>query len=250
MTFFDMLFGARGWNTSNDVVITGVTRMQGDNVCIAARLGRETIRLHDPSPKEQWLRSIGSLSPGDIASVTWKLPRHHRRPHLEDRDWNPSAFTKVDQLPEEELTKRLSASAFLSIHDAFGRPCFYSDNGNAAFPPNKGSRSLASITVSSVRVYPYGDGARTDFADARCEWTMIPIEDLTVRNHQSHCDSCSGNLAEALAGEFDGSQAILRMGLGRPFQAGDNPPACWLQVNHIFLIPSKRTHFATEGARP
>jgi hypothetical protein len=243
LTLFDILFGTRNPYTSIEAIITDVTRLQGDKVCIAAVHGGSSIRLHSPTPKEHWLRSIGGLTPGDAVSLTWRVARRCHRPHLEDGDWNPALFTKVDRLPEDELVKRLSANSFRSIKDAFGKPCFYSENGNAAFTPGKGSRSLASVPVSSVRAYPYRDGVRVDFADGRREWTMAPIEDLAVRHHQTQCSSCSSNLPNLLASEFEGTQAVLRVGLGRPFQAGDGATACYLQVNHIFLIPSKRRHF-------
>ena len=217
--------------------------MQGDKVCVAALHSGSSIRLHNPSPREQWLQSIGGLIPGDIVSLTWKTARRFQRPHLEDGDWNPAAFRKVDRLPEDELAKRLSTYAFRSLQDAFGNPCLYSESGNAAFHPRKGPRSLASLLVSSVRTYPHEDGVRVDFTDSNREWTMVPMEDLAVRNHQNRCRLCSSQLPTLLTSEFGGSQAVLRVGLGRPFQAGDRAPACYLQVNHIFLIPSRRSHF-------
>ncbi len=243
LTLFDTLFGIRGWKTSKDAVITDVTRMQGDKVCIAALDRGQAIRFHDPPPSGQWLSSIGGLTPGDTASVTLKPPRRYQRPHSEDRDWNPEDFVKSSRLSENDTVKRLSANAFTSIRDAFGRPCFYSGNGNAAFRPGRGPRSLASLIVSSVRPYPYEDGIRVDFREAKREWTMVPLEDLVVRNHQRHCHSCSSNLASLLASEFEGTHAVLRVGLGRPFRVGDNATGCFLQVNHIFLTPSKRKHF-------
>jgi hypothetical protein len=217
--------------------------MQEDKVCVAALNRGKSLRLHNPTPREQWLTSIGSLTPGDIVSLSWKLARRYHRPHLEDGDWNPATFAKVDLLPEDELVKRLSANAFRSIDHAFGKPCFHSENGNAAFVPGKGSRSLASVIVSSVRAYPHGEGVRADFADSRGEWRMVPVEDLAIRNHQMQCSSCASDLPKLLASEFQGSRALLRVGLGRPFQSSDSATACWLQVNHIFLIPSKRHHF-------
>lgn len=218
--------------------------MQGDKVCIAALCRGSSIRLHEPQPKEQWLQSIGGLAPGDLVSLTWKVARRYRRPHAEDGNWYPTTFTKRDRLPEDDLVKRLSGKAFRSIDEAFGRVRFFSENGNAAFAPGKGARSLASLIVSSVRAYPHADGVRVDFADSKQQWRMAPLEDLAVRIHQLRCSSCRSNLPALLASEFCGGGAILRVGLGRPFQGGDKADACYLQVNHIFLIPSKRKHFA------
>jgi len=243
LSLFYLLFGARGWRAPTDVVITEVTRMQGNRVCIAALHGRARIRLHEPQPEEEWLRSEGGLSPGDVVSLSWKSPRQVRRPHMEDTDWNPASLKKAGRITEDQLAGRLTAVAFSRLTDAFGKPILYSDHGNAAFPPDKGSRSLASLMVTSVRAYPYGDGVRVDFRDSDREWTMAPMEDLSVRVHQVRCSPSSAGLSESLAAEFEVGEALLGVGLGRPFQYGDNPPACYLQVNHIFPIPSRRKHF-------
>lgn len=212
-------------------------------MCVAGLHERKSIRLHEPPPSESWLHSMGGLSPGDVVTASWKSPKRCERPHLEDQDWSPSSLSKVERLSEEELVERLSLSAHSSICDAFGKPLFFSGHGNAAFPPSKGARSLASVVVSRIRTYPFEDGIRVDFADNESEWTMVPLEDLTVRTHQIKCDVCSTSLAQLLTREFDGAKALLRVGLTRPFQAGNGNPGCYLQVNHIFLTPSKRKHF-------
>jgi hypothetical protein len=162
---------------------------------------------------------------------------------MEDTDWNPASLEKVRRIPANELARQMAALAFASVQDAFGRPILYSDNGNAAFPPGKGARSLAFLMVNSVRAYAHKDGVRVDFTDSKREWTMAPMEDLSVRIHQAQCGSCSAGLSEALESEFEGREALLGVGLGRPFQYGESPLACYLQVNHIFLIPSRRKHF-------
>ena len=243
LSFFETLLGIRTWQTSEQVVITDVTRMQGDKVCIAALDQGKPIRLYEPSPNELWLRSIDGLRPGDAVSITWKSPRRCRRPHVEDSDWNPSSFIKTDPLADGDFVQHLSAGAFPSVRKAFGQPCFHSQGGNTAFKPDKGSRSLASVAAGPVRVYPHEEAIRVDFTDEADEWKMVPLEDLAVRMHQTHCQPCSSDLPGWLASEFEGARAILRVGLGRPFKAKDLSPACWLQVNHVFLMPSKRKHF-------
>ncbi len=225
-----------------EAVVTDITRMQRPNVCIAATHEGRTIRLHNPQPKDPWLKSIGGLVPGDVVSVDWRQAQS-LPPHTEDGTWDRSTFVKRHRLTETELADLLSANAFRSVQDAFGAPCDRSIRGNAAFQPGRGARSLASILARSVQVYPDFDGIRVDFVDTQEAWTGVPFEDLIVRQHQNQCPTCASRLSHLLANEFQAESAVLRVGLGRQFQAKGHPSACWMQVNHIFLVPAKRNHF-------
>lgn len=226
-----------------EAIITDVTRMRYGNVCIAAAHQDRAIRLHNPQPKDQWVRSIGGLAPGDVVSVDWQQAQILHPPHAEDGKWDPATFVKRHRLTETELADLLSANAFRSVQDAFGAPWIRGTGDNAAFRPGKGARSLASILTRSVRVYPHFEGIRVDFIDTQDAWTRVPLEDLIVRQHQKQCPTCASHLSHLLADELQGSNAVLRVGLARQFQAGGHPSACWMQVNHIFLVPAKRNHF-------
>ena len=226
-----------------EAIITDVTRMRLPNVCIAALHEDRAIRLDTPQPSDTWVRSLGGLTPGDVVSVNWQPSRKATPPHTEDGEWDPSSFRKLSRLTEEELPRRLSVNAFDSAQAAFGAPWIRGAGGNAAFRPGRGSRSLCSILARSVRAYPHFEGIKVDFVDSRDSWTRSPLEDLTVRQHQKQCRVCSSRLPTLLASEFQGTDAVLRVGLARQFQAGGHPMACWMQVNHIFLLPSKRQHF-------
>lgn len=218
--------------------------MRYENVCIAAIHQGRIIRLHNPRPKDQWVRSIGGLVPGDVVSVDWQQAQSLQPPHTEDGTWDQSTFVKRHRLTETELADLLSANAFRSVEDAFGAPCDRSIRGNAAFQPGRGARSLASILARSVQVYPDFDGIRVGFVDTQEAWTGVPFEDLIVRQHQNQCPTCASRLSHLLANEFQAESAVLRVGLGRQFQAQGHPSACcWMQVNHIFLMPAKRRYF-------
>jgi hypothetical protein len=226
-----------------EAVITDVTRMQSPYVCVAAVHQGRNIRLHNPRPDDRWVKSIAGLVPGDVVSVDWQQAQS-LPPHTEDGKWHPATFVKRHRLTETELADLLSANAFTSVQDVFGAPWFRGKAGNAAFQPGKGARSLASILARSVQVYPDFDGIRVDFVDTQEAWTGVPLEDLIVRQHQNQCTTCASHLSRLLANEFQGSDAVLRVGLGRQFQARGYPSAaCWMQVNHIFLMPAKRKHF-------
>ena len=226
-----------------EAMLTDVTRMHAPNVCIAAIVNDKPIRLDSPRPNDNWIQSIGGLAPGDVVSVDWKPTKGATPPHTEDGEWDSSSLKKLRHLTDSELTAILSASAFDSVQDAFGAPAIRGTGGNAAFSPGKGRRSLASILAQSVRAYPDFKGIKVDFTDSKDSWTSVPLEDLVIRKHQKQCRTCSSRLSTLLTNEFQGTNAILRVGLARQFQAGGHPSACWMQLNHIFLIPPKRKHF-------
>jgi hypothetical protein len=207
-------------------MITDVTRMSGEKVCLAALAVDKSIRLHEPAPRERWLHTIGGLAPGDVVKLDWRPAQRYRRPHAEDGDWSPSTLAKLATLSNDDLLKRLQALALRSVIDAFGRAWIFSGRGNPAFKPDRGSRSLATVPMRSVRMYQHGDGLRADFVDEKAEWKMVPLEDLALRGQRA-------------VKRFECDEAILRVGLGRPFEANGKPPACYLQVNHIFPIATQ-----------
>jgi len=226
---------------SPEVIITDITRMQLPNgVCIAADLKGRTIRLADPPPRDEWVASVGGLVPGDVVSVNWKPTRKPVPPHVEDGEWDPKTFVKRHRLTEDLLAKHLSTGAFTCAEDAFGAPWIRGSGGNAAFRPGEGTRSLATIKVATVKVDVSFGKMRVAFQDTRQRWAAVPLQDLMVKQHQERCQVCASNLAQALKREFEGAHALLRVGLAREW--GD-PSACWMQVNHIFLIPPKPKHF-------
>lgn len=242
MSFLDTLLGSRP--KAVEAMITDVTRMSRDKVCIAASADGKTMRLSEPHPKDAWLRSIGGLRPGDIVAVDWRPARRFRRPHSEDGRWSPASFTRVRRLEMSDLSDRIARKAFPSVEKAFGKPMFLTEKGNPAFRPDQGSRSLATIIAKGVSVYAHAEGVRIDFADAARTWSMVPVEDLAIRQHQQRCSQCSSRLGEFLRQEYHAEAAVLRIGLGRPYQGGNNPLGCYLQVNHILPELPRPGHFA------
>lgn len=231
-----------------EAIITDVTRMRSPNVCIAAAFEDRPIRLDNPQPRDGFVQALGGLTPGDVVSVDWKPTEGSTPPHIEDGEWVSSSLKKLRRLTEPELATYLSNRAFNSIQDAFGVPSIRGTGGNAAFSPNSGTRSLASILARSVRVYLDFNRIRVDFADSLDSWTRVPLEDLTVRRHQSECSICQSRLADVLQ-ELCGDAAVLRIGLARPFQTPQYPLLCWMQVNHIFVLPPKRDHLLSPPVR-
>lgn len=246
MGFFDSFFGGLGSSKkARDLLITDVTRMDGDKVCIAALDGGKAVRLNTPQPRESWIESLGGLAPGDQLSAVWRPAKRYTPPHMEDGGWVPASAEKTGSPGEDALVRRLGPQAFDSVAAAFGSPAYKSARGNPAFSPGRGSRSLATLRARRVTLRPAANGVRADLVDhAGDVWKAVPVVDLAIRVHQQRCPDCRGDrLAENLMAEFAGSDALLRIGLGRAYQPDDEHIGCYLQVNHVFLTPSRREHF-------
>ena len=234
----------------SEAIITDVTRMHPPRVCIAALQGERAIRLEEPHPDERLLASIGGLLPGDRVSVEWLDNPFYVRPHVEDGMWEPHSFRKLGKLTKRELVDVLMPGAARSVEEAFGNEWFRSAPGNGAYRPGQGERSLASVIVRDVRVYPWFAGVRVDFTDAGGRWSMVPLEDLIVRRHQMLCAECMTSRGRKslfdrnLVKDFSAPQALLRIGLTRPFEAAGQEKACWLQVTGVYPIGRNRRHFA------
>lgn len=226
-----------------EALITDATSLGSPRVCIAALAGDRAIRLHSPTPNEGWVDTIGGLMPGDVVSVDWTPSQVTRPPHVEDGSWNMGACANIRRLSEDQLIGRLRTRAFDSVEEAYGSPWIRGKNGNCAFRPGSGSSSLASIRASSVAVHVSFGKVRVAFADTCEEWANVPLQDLAVKRHLRDCTACRMRAQHHLRAEFQGGPALLRVGLAREWPVGNYPPACWMQVNHVFLVPSKRKHF-------
>jgi len=221
-----------------EVLITDVTRMSGDQICVAGLSGRHTVRLSEPTPTSQLLAKLGGLSPGDSIRVQWRYAPNSEAPHQEDACWVPKTLQRLTRADRAEHYQHLLVHSFESVIAAFGEPKYLMSKGNPAFPPSRGRRSLASIAAKEVRVYRFGDGLRADFEDGNREWRMLPVESISIRAHFATCDTCRG------AGEARASLALLRVGLGRPYQPDGEELGCFAQVNDVIPAELAGSHFA------
>ncbi len=220
-----------------EVLITDVTRMSGDRVCVAGLSGKTAVRLDEPAPTTQLLADLGGLAPGDVIQVQWQYAGRRKPPHREDARWHPETIKRREPLGHAELHERLAALAFRSVTAAFGKPKYFMGKGNPAFPPGKGGRSLASVAATEVHVYRFEEGLRCDFTDGNQEWRMLPVESIAIREHFAACADCSRT------GEARASSALLRVGLGRPFQPDGEERGCFAQVNNVIPADSAGSHF-------
>jgi len=68
----------------SELIITDITRMSGQRLCVAGDAGGKTIRLDRPNPTEEWAVAMGGLHPGSVLSLDCWRSRWARPPHVED----------------------------------------------------------------------------------------------------------------------------------------------------------------------
>ena len=230
---------------SRTIVLTDVTAMSGDAVCIAGidLVSDQTVRLAQPQPTQRLVETIGGLAPGDILKLDCKPLRNAEPPHLEDCEWNPRSVKKVGVSSIKELQCAFASTIFNSVSQAFGDPSIKGRNGNSAWEPGSGTRSLATIAVCYVRACAdKNDRVRLAFKDEALDyWPGVPLQDLRVKQHAAKCDTCHNDALNTIREEFDANRTLVRVGLTRPFAPEGSEPVCWLQVTNILAKP--REHF-------
>jgi hypothetical protein len=230
---------------SRTIVLTDVTAMSGDAVCIAGidLASDQTVRLAQPQPTQRLVATMGGLTPGDILKLDCKPLRSIEAPHVEDCEWNPRSVKRVGMSSAKELHCALAPTTFDSVTQAFGEPSIKGRNGNSAWMPGAGARSLATVSVLYVRACAdKNDRVRLAFKDEALDyWPGVPLQDLRVKQHGGTCDTCKADALSTIREEFDANRTIIRVGLTRPFAPDGSEPVCWLQVTNILAKP--REHF-------
>ena len=237
MGFLASLFGSQA---TRELLITDVTRMQGDRVCVAGIHKTQSVRLAEPQPTDQLLNTIGGVAVGEVVRLRWERLSRYQPPHSEDCRWWFSSLERLERLDSTRLYRQLAGSAFATVKQAFGATKYHTQRGNPAFPSGRGKRSLATLVARNIRVYRLGEKLRADFEDDDQQWVMFPVEGIALRSHFSDCRQCS-RTHEARA-----ELAVLRVGLGRPFQPDGEPPGCFAQINSVIPADPTNLHFTEE----
>jgi hypothetical protein len=225
------------------IVLTDVTAMAGDAVCVAGidLSDGATVRLNDPQPTLAMLARMGGLSVAEVIEVRCEPLSRVIPPHVEDHRWDPASVRDLGRLRHDELESLLRRQRFDSIVDAFGEPCHQGTNENHGWRPGAGARSLANIAARWVRLERIGVAPRVALVDGSgAHYRGIPFQDLVTRAHRDTCEPCNDAWFRNAKQEFDGDDCIVRVGLTPPCEERQ-PVVCWLQVTNILARP--RQHF-------
>ena len=235
------------------MVVTDITRMQEDRVCIGGYLEDGTsIRpvCERSGPTEAWLQPSPNEHVAPFSLVELDVgdpPVHIVLPHTEDRIVPSTGHHVVQVLPEDDRLRWLERSRSASIREIFGAEVHSAPEPDQPWGRyvkyGEGARSLGTIRAESVLAVPYripSDGGRRDyrlsFTDGRGEEYQLAVVDLAFRHRLDalHDGGLSqGPIAARTLGELRRQVVYVRIGLARRWTKRF-PDRCYLQVTGVY----------------
>ncbi|MBA3415631.1 MAG: hypothetical protein H0U10_10445 [Chloroflexia bacterium] len=233
------------------VTITDLTRMSGNQVCLAGclpdgRCIRPLFRFGHP--EEPWLYQGARAAIRPFAAVELRLieqPRNLAPPHIED--WHVDRAYRhrydLDPIDRHEL---LRDSAAPSLDGAFGA-VIGGERGSWGrwVAAGAGVRSLTTVRARSVHEIAFGPSSRgkreyrLGFADETGAPFRLMATDLAFRCRLDALvdrEGCSfAEASRALLRRLMAAEVFLRVGLARGWAR--HPERCYLQVNGIYSFP-------------
>jgi hypothetical protein len=238
-----------------EIIITDVTRMRNDRVCLAGvdRKGK-CIRPLLPYPeflREHHLYDIDSvvIRPRAVVNLFLEPDPDPELPHSEDYFWKNQNQMEFLRQPDEKVWHMvLQRTASESVASMFGALI----RKNKYVAPGDGVCSLGTLKPASLDKLGYYqlefNGVKTDkftlnFTDSTGEvFKQIPITDLSLRYYVKHLqhsmDYGPRRIRAYLERQFAQSKVWLRLGLTRPFQKSDSDRKwCYIQVTGVYTFP-------------
>lgn len=231
------------------LLITDVTRMSGDRVCVAAiNQDRNSIRPVLPRGiSEHWLyqRPPEVVRPFSIISLdlNQNLPQP---PHTEDWSFDPNSLSIENLLEAKWRERYLKDILDPDVASIFGSE-IHTDRG-CYLEAGEGSRSLGTIKVHQIERFDHNCrydswDYRLYFRDASGVRYHLKVTDLSLRYYVDalretqnlNCEEIGQNLTQ----EFQQSQVYLRIGLARHWHPDRDQPQnrCYLQITGVYTFP-------------
>jgi hypothetical protein len=234
------------------MVVTDVTRMQGDRVCVGGYLedGASIRPVCDQfGPTEAWLRPSREerVVPFAVISLSVGPPPDLVPPHTEDRVVPATGHWVVETLPAADASALLDWSASACVRDIFGADLHADEESpwGRFVPSGEGMRSLGTVRAAQLLAvrYQYSpDRGRWDyrvrFRDAAGEQFQLAVVDLAFRRR---LDAMRGDglPAERIAAKTQAAlqrqTVYLRIGLARGWER--HPDRCYLQITGVYGFP-------------
>lgn len=238
------------------LIITDVTRMKDDRVCIAGvdRKGR-CYRPLLPYPeflREHHLYDIDEsvvIRPRAVVNLFLEPDPKPDAPHTEDHFWKNQNKVEFLRLPDDKIWQAvMERTASDSVEDIFHAKIHKKKH----ITPGDGERSLGTIKPLSIDKLGFYRLTFNDietnkfslnFTDASNQvYKQIPITDLSLRYYieylRVHKHYSPPRIRELLESKFNQSEVWLRLGLTRPYQKSDTDEKwCYIQVTGIYTFP-------------
>jgi len=240
-----------------EILITDVTRMGEDKVCVAGINHQgdcirpllsypNTIREHD-----LYHDDTAMIRPRAVVNMFLEAEPRLNPPHTEDHVWIDSNRIELLRIANDKVWHTaLNKLAKPSVVDIFEIEL----HKNKKVKPGEGSRSLGTIKPTSIDKLGYYqlefdeiDGKkeqyRLSFTDsAGAKFYQIPVTDLSLRYYLEFLHKRGrlhpAKIRDMMERKLANAEVWLRLGLTRPFQKTDDDEKwCYLQVTGIYTSP-------------
>lgn len=247
-SIFDRLSGVFGeQSTRKTLLITDVTKMHGDRVCIAG-LDEAGVCIRPVFPRPEHVRIHHLYHEHKIivrarAKVTFKLSRCPvEPPHGEDWLISPAPLVLVGTCAGPDWEATLRQGAFESAESIFEG---HLREGRWVLPgaPTRSLGTLADARIDQVALVERESKLeyRLSFADAAgTRYRSVAVTDLTFRAFADSEVKTEGGFpmaARNITRWLQKRRVYLRIGLTRPFAPAGAMPVCWMQVTAIYTFP-------------
>jgi len=229
------------------IVITDLTRMQGQRVCIAGITRDLTcIRpvFRHGGLAESWLYDQGNVAIRPFAVILFDLQEHAPDPpHTED--WIIDLVYRPDgriltQDRQRSLLRRIEDT---SVEGIFGAEILREHGWYIA--AGEGTRSLGTIRVKKLWDiwYALHEGDKWSyhllFSDQTGQRYRLAVTDLAFRTFLDHLRLHQGmqpsRAAQSLTTTLQRAELFLRIGLARGWEK--YPARCYLQITGVYSFP-------------
>ena len=222
------------------IVINHLTRMSAGYCCVAG-LDVETDHHVRPVLRGQRLRTAllarngGPFDMGVIVDLGDVTP-NATPPEIEDQVFDPETATAMNVETAQAFWQRLRRSSRPYLQEIFGHELKMRGPRSCGVDVDEGIASLgclAVITPPTLYIRQPDGSVRIQVADGEFDLD-VSVTDIRLYgpDHTTPDDEVVRRIADVLE---RGAEAILAVGLTRPFASPGFPPVHWLQVNNIHL---------------
>jgi hypothetical protein len=238
------------------MILLDWTRL-GLNFCLAGAVadksGWRIVRPMQARSRAERIRKFGWPAHALRGHGRWEIfqlvevePAEPEPPHLEDL-WVRGLRATGRSASTDQRRAILQATLLKDGEPLFGVP-LTATRAAGFLPSGTGTRSLVTVIVAASRLQFAGSWRQEIHADLRVQVPVpelgtpwLPVKDFALLERTKPADyrDLDGHVAAlSVAVRAMGERVALRLGLSRPFEAGDakGPPVCWLMADGFFSL--------------